>query len=46
MLQEFLKRLNDIHKNIELTMEIEKNGVLLFLDVQVTKQMDEWHSWA
>jgi hypothetical protein len=46
MLQEFLKHLNGIHKNIKFTMEIEKNGVLPFLDVLVTKWMGEWHSWA
>jgi hypothetical protein len=46
MLQEFLKHLNGIHKNIKFTMEVEKNGVFPFLDVQVTKQIDEWYSWA
>jgi hypothetical protein len=46
MLQEFLKQLNGIQKNIKFTMEIEKNGVLPFLDVLVNKWMDEWHSWA
>jgi len=39
-LQDFLPRLNGIHRNIKFTKELEQNGTLPFLDVLVKKKMN------
>jgi hypothetical protein len=39
-LEEFLKRLNNIHPNIMFTMEVEQNKTLPFLDVLVSRRSD------
>src|SRR5215469_1292483 len=39
-LQEFLHHLNGLHKNIQFTMEIEKDGHLPFLDIDVYRKTD------
>jgi hypothetical protein len=39
-LQEFPKRLNGIHQNINFTMEKDENAALHFLDVLVTRNLD------
>jgi hypothetical protein len=39
-LQEFSKRLNCIHQNINFTMEMDENAALPFLDVLVTRNWD------
>jgi predicted ATP-grasp superfamily ATP-dependent carboligase len=36
-LREFLTSLNDIHQNIKFAIDIEENGDVPFLDVQVTR---------
>jgi hypothetical protein len=39
-LTEFLKHLNGIHNNIKFTMEIEDEGHLPFLDIDIYMKMD------
>jgi hypothetical protein len=39
-LQDFLQHLNNIHKSIEFTMEIEQDRTLPFLDVLVSRRVD------
>jgi hypothetical protein len=39
-LQEFLHHINGLHKKIQFTMEIEKNGHLPFLDIDIYKKTD------
>ena len=39
-LMEFLDHLNSLHNNIEFTIEIEKDGHLPFLDIDIYRRMD------
>ncbi|XP_022093238.1 uncharacterized protein LOC110980660 [Acanthaster planci] len=39
-LQLFLDHLNGLHSNIQFTMEQERNGSILFLDVEVSRRED------
>ena len=39
-LTNFLEHLNGLHKNIQFTMEIEENGRLPFLDIDIYKRKD------
>jgi hypothetical protein len=39
-LQDFLQNLNNIHKSIEFTMEVEQDRTLPFLDVLVSRRVD------
>jgi hypothetical protein len=39
-LMDFLNHLNDIHNNIQFTMEIEEEGHLPFLDIDIYRKMD------
>ena len=39
-LTDFLEHLNGVHKNIQFTMEIEEDGHLPFLDIDIYKKAD------
>jgi hypothetical protein len=39
-LQDFLNHLNNIHPNIQFTMETETNGHLPFLDIDIYRSSD------
>jgi len=39
-LQEFLHHINGLHKKIQFTMEIEKDGHLPFLDIDIYRKTD------
>jgi hypothetical protein len=39
-LQEFLHHINGLHKKIQFTMEIEKDGHLSFLDIDIHRKTD------
>jgi hypothetical protein len=40
-LQDFLQHLNNIHKSIKFMMEAEQDRTLLFLDVLVSRRVDQ-----
>jgi hypothetical protein len=37
-LRDFLDHLNSVHQNIQFTMEMEKDGHLSFLDIEIYRR--------